>query len=327
MIKDSGKQTIGWGLIGPGRFAREFADELKQVPRAKLIAVASRDSKRSADFAAEYGFKKSYDNYDALFQDDEVNIVYIVVPHVFHKALAEQAIRAGKAVLCEKPLTPSLKETSELLEYARRHNVFLMEGMKTGFLPAIRKAKAWIDAGRIGEPRLLRADFCFQGPTDPEDRLMNPDLAGGAVLDVGIYPLYLARHLLGDAQFISATGTLASTGVEESVAIITQHGEYSSAAITCSFRTEEAMGAVVQGTEGEIIIPTFHAAVQAELRKDGKQIEFYTNDSGGMVTAEIEAVIDAILTGETECSGHDHDDTRELARMMDEVRNQVVFNR
>ncbi len=324
MIKKLKNQPLGWGLIGPGRFAREFVDELREIEDAELVAVASRDSRRSAEFAKDYGFKKSYGNYEEFFEDEEVDIVYIVVPHVFHKALSEKAISAGKAVLCEKPLTPSVADTQELLTYAWQHNVFLMEAMKTGFLPAIKKAKEWIDAGRIGEPRLLKADFCFQGPTDPEDRLMNPELAGGAVLDVGIYPLYLSRYLLGEAKRISATGTLASTGVEESVAIITQHANNSSSAMTCSFRTEEAMDAVIQGTEGEIVIPKFHAAVTAKLRQDGRVIESYRNGSGGMVTAEIKAVTDTIRAGHTECPGHTHTDSLELARMMELVRNQVL---
>lgn len=321
-----GRKKIGWGLLGPGRFAREFADELKQVDGAQRVAVGSRDSKRAADFAKEFGFEKSYGSYEGLLNDEEIDIVYIVVPHVFHRQLAEQAIRSGKAVLCEKPLTPNFGDTSELLELAAQQNVFLMEAMKTGFLPAIGKAKQWIESGKIGEPRLLRADFCFQGPTDPEDRLMNPDLAGGAILDIGIYPLYLARYLLGSVTSVSATGTLASTGVEDSAAIITSHETGASAALTCSFRTDEAMAAILQGTEGEIFIPTFHAAVRAELRRNGKTLEAYENDSGGMVKAEIEAAMDAVSSGLTECPGHSHEDTRSLARMIEAARNQIVSN-
>ena len=320
------RKKIGWGLLGPGRFAREFADELGQVEGARLVAVGSRDSQRAADFAKDYGFEKSYGSYEELFTDEDIDIVYIVVPHVFHKQLTEQAIRCGKAVLCEKPLTPSFRDTCELLELADQHNVFLMEAMKTGFLPAIRKAKHWIDSGKIGEPRLLRADFCFQGPTDPEDRLMNPDLAGGAILDVGIYPLYLARYLLGAVKSLLASGTLASTGVEDSAVIATSHETGASAALTCSFRTDEAMAATIQGTDGEIFIPKFHAAVRAELRKGGKTLETYKNDSGGMVKAEIEAAMDAVSSGLVECPGHTHEDTRALSQMMEKVRDQIVSN-
>ncbi|MDF1860897.1 MAG: Gfo/Idh/MocA family oxidoreductase [Verrucomicrobiales bacterium] len=318
------KETFGWGLIGPGRFAREFAEELGTVDRARLVAVASRDGKKSAAFAGEFGFERSYGNYGELFADEEVDVVYIVVPHVFHRGLAEEALSSGKAVLCEKPLTPSFEETDALLQFASGKKRFLMEAMKTGFLPAVRKAKQWIADGRIGEPRLLQADCCFQGPTDPEDRLMNPELAGGAVLDVGIYPLYLARFLLGEATAISAVGTLAETGVEDSVSMISKHGSGASAAMTCSFRAEEAMDAVVRGTEGEIRLPKFHAGVRTELRRDGEILEVFEDDSGGMVKAEIEAVTDALAAGLNECPGHSHEDSRALSKMMEEVRSQIL---
>lgn len=291
--------------------------------RARLVAVASRDGGKARSFASDFGFERSYGDYDSLFSDPEVDVVYIVVPHVFHKPLAIQAMEAGKAVLCEKPLTPSLAETEELLQAASANRVFLMEAMKTGFLPAIRTAKRWVDEGRIGEPLLLRADFCFRGPSDPADRLMNPDLAGGAVLDVGIYPLHLARYFLGDAYSLSASGRLATTGVEDSVSIVSAHRGGASAAMTCSFRTEESMDAVIQGTEGEIVIPRFHAAVRAELRREGAVVEFCDDESGGMVGAEIEAVMDALAEGRNECPGHSHSDTRALAGMMEAVRDQV----
>lgn len=324
MDRNPDKDTFGWGLIGPGRFAREFAEELGAVNRARLVAVASRDGEKSAAFASEFGFERSYGNYAELFADKDIDVVYIVVPHVFHRRLAEEALCSGKAVLCEKPLTPSLEETEALLQFASAKKVFLMEAMKTGFLPAVRKAKQWIAEGGIGEPRLLRADFCFQGPTDPADRLMNPELAGGAVLDVGIYPLHLARFLFGEATAISAAGTRAATGVEDSVSMISKHENGASAAMTCSFRAEEAMDAVVQGTAGEIRIPKFHAGVRAELRRGGEILEVYENHSAGMVKGEIEAVMDALAAGLTECPGHSHADSRALSKMMEEVRCQIL---
>jgi len=319
----SGKGVYGWGLIGPGRFAREFVEELRVVDRARLAAVASRNLDRAQSFADEWGFERAHGSYEALLDDEGVDIVYVVVPHPFHREVAEMAIDAGKPVLCEKPLTPSAEESRALARHAQEKGIFLMEGMKTGFLPAIRKVKEWIDAGRIGEVRLARADFCFRGPSDPEDRLMNPDLAGGAVLDVGIYPLYLARHLLGEVTDIGAIGSLASTGVEDSAAILTKHDSGASAALTCSFRTEEAMDAVLLGAEGEIVIPKFHAAVRAELRRDGEIVEVCDDDSGGMLRAEIEAAMDALDRGLLECPGHPLADAIRLAEIMDEVRQSL----
>lgn len=322
-MSDPSGNSYRWGLVGPGRFAREFVAELSEVSRARLTAVASRDGERARSFAEEFGFEKVHVGYDELFSDPDVDIVYIVVPHVYHRELAERALAAGKAVVCEKPLTPSSSETRALVDFARERRVFLMEAMKTGFLPAVRKANDWIREGRVGEVRLVRADLCFRGPDDPRDRLMNPDLAGGAVLDVGIYPLFLARLLLGEVKSIDAAGTIAETGVEDSVAMLTRHRGGGVAALTCSFRTEEAMDAVVRGTAGEIRIPRFHAATRAELWKDGELADVCEDASGGMVRAEIEAAMDALDHGQIECPGHDHRTSVRLAELMDEVREKV----
>ncbi|MEM1440942.1 MAG: Gfo/Idh/MocA family oxidoreductase [Verrucomicrobiota bacterium] len=316
-------KQLGWGLIGPGRFAAEFCEELVRVERCRPVAVASRNAEKARKFSDRFQFETAYGSYEELFADDRIDIVYIVVPHVFHADLARRAILAGKAVLCEKPLTPDPQSTRELIELAQRRQVFLMEAMKTGFLPAIQTAKKWIDSGRIGEPRLAQADFCFSGPSDPNDRLMNPDLGGGAVLDVGIYPLHLTRFLLGDVVSLSATGSLASTGVEDSAAMVTKHASGASAVMTCSFCTDEAMSASIFGTEGTIEIPLFHAARTVLLKGGEEVVEEFSSDDGGMVTAEIEAVTDAVLEGKLECPGHTHADSLRLSELMHEVRVQV----
>jgi len=317
------RETIGWGLIGPGRFAREFASELAEVPRARRVAVASRNRERASSFATDFGFEKAYGSYEDLFADPEIDVVYVVVPHVFHADLSRAALTAGKAVLCEKPLTPSFRESEELIQFAREKGLFLMEAMKTGLLPAIRKTREWIRSGAIGEVRLAQADFCFQGPTDPEDRLMNPDLAGGAVLDVGIYPLFLQRFFLGEIRSLSAKGHLSSTGVEDVAAFVTEHESGAVGISQCSFVSEESMGARILGSEGEIRIPRFHAATRVSLWKNGEEVEAIEDSSGGMVRAEIEAVMEALRQGETECPEHAHEDTLALARWMDEIRCQI----
>ena len=321
------KRCYGWGLIGPGRFAREFAEELGTVERARSVAVASRSEEKARHFADEFGFDKAYGDYQSLIDDSEVDIVYVVVPHVFHREIAEMAITAGKAVLCEKPLTSSYEDSLALTSFAKEKGVFLMEAMKTGFLPAILAARYLIESGAIGEVRLAKADFCFTGPTDPDDRLMNPELAGGAVLDVGIYPLYLARFLLGHIREVSAYGTLAETGVEDSAAIVTAHESGAAAVSTCSFRTTEQMGATVLGTEGEIYLPKFHAATEVVLKRKGDELERKTFPESGMVKAEIEAVMESMDRGLIENPVHSHRDCTELARIMDEVRDQLGAKR
>lgn len=317
------KQTYGWGVIGPGRFAREFVEELMFIPRVQLAAVASRSVSKADAFAEDFGFQASYGSYEELVRDPQIDIVYIAVPHVFHDEIARLAISHGKAVFCEKPLTPSLQSSRELMAYAESEGVFLMEGMKTGFLPAIVKAKEWVDEGRIGRAKLGYADFCFTGSQDPSDRLLNPDLGGGAVLDVGIYPLHLTRFLLGEVETIEATGELASTGVEQSVAMIASHRGGPRSCMTCSIRSEESMDARILGTEGEILIPKFHAATSLVIRKNGEVVERIEDDSAGIVKGEIVAAMEALDEGLLQCSGHSHEDTIALARLMETVIEQV----
>lgn len=318
------EKTYGWGVLGPGRFARKFVAELAEVERARLVAVASRSSEeRAAEFAEEFGFQRSYGNYAALLADDEVDVVYVVVPHPFHRKVSELALAAGKAVVCEKPLTPTAEETRALVATARESGQFLMEAMKTRFLPAILQARKWIEEGRIGEVLLARADFCFRGPSDPDDRLMNPDLAGGAVLDVGIYPIFLTRFLLGEVTSVQAVGTLASTGVENSASILTKHADGATAAMTCSFCTEIAMSATISGTEGDIYLPKFHAETRAELRLKSGEVELFEDPAPSIVKGEIMAAMAALDEGLTECPGHTLDDAIALAGIMDEVRRQV----
>lgn len=323
ILMESETKTYGWGLIGPGRFAQEFAKELIRVERARPVAVASRDPWRAEVFAREFGFEKAYGSYEELIDDPEVDIVYIVVPHVFHAGLAKLAIEAGKAVLCEKPLTPRPEDSRELVELAKASGVFLMEAMKTGFLPAIQQAKTWIEEGRIGELKLAKADFCFSGTKDPADRLMNPELGGGAVLDVGIYPLHLTRLLLGEVLEISAFGSLTETGVEDAATMMTRHASGASAVSLCSFQTEEAMSATVYGSEGRIEIPLFHAATEVSLFRTGKLVDSFQDDSGGMVAAEIRAVMEALDEGLLECPGHTHADSLRISDLMHEVRKQI----
>lgn len=317
------KNSWGWGLIGPGRFARKFAGELSGIDRARPVAVGSRDKERAGEFAREFGFARAHGSYEDLVNDDEVDVVYVVLPHVFHREVAEMALCAGKAVLCEKPLTPSAEDTRALCDLAREEGVFLMEAMKTGFLPAVQRARQWVDDGKIGEPKLLKADFSFFGPADPEDRLMNPDLAGGCVLDVGIYPIFLSRFLLGEVEDLRAVGHLAETGVEDTVAINVRHRNGACGALTASFLAPESMDAVVLGTEGSIRLPKFHAAHAAELVREDGGGEVFGDERAGMVAAEIEAVMDALDQDRIECPGHTHADAVRLAELMDETLRQV----
>ena len=302
-----------------------FCEELRTVERARLTAVASRDHQRAAAFREEFGFDTAYGSYDEIFADPAVDIVYIVVPHAFHAELVERAMRAGKAVVCEKPLTPSQSETERLVKISQECGVFLMEALKTGFLPAIQQAVLWVKEKAIGDPRILRADFCFVGSQDPNDRLLNPQLAGGSVLDVGIYPLSLARILLGEITDLKATGRLAATGVDQSAAISTRHADHGAiASLTCSIHASYSLDAVVLGTKGKILLPHSPRATEATLvPDDGESITFQSPDETRVV-AEIVAAMNAMDQGLLECPGHTHSDSIALAAAMDQAIAQIA---
>ncbi len=316
-------KAYAWGLIGPGRFARMFCDELRSVDRVRLRAVASRDFEKADAFREAHQFEVAYGSYSELFSDPEVDIVYIVVPHAFHAEIAKSALEAGKAVFCEKPLTPSAAASRELINISRANNVFLMEGLKTGFLEAVQTARQWIGENRIGLPKILQADFCFRGSLDPSDRLLNPKLAGGAILDVGIYPLGLAQLLLGDMIEVKATGILSSTGVEESASISTRHTSGAIGTLTCSINATTSLDATVLGETGRIHLPDAHRAIKATLIPDGGQPETFEASDQSLVKREIVAAMNALDAGLIECPGHSHATTLALAEAMDAALMQI----
>lgn len=198
-----------------------------------------------------------------------------------------------------------------------------MEAMKTAFLPSIQRAQEWIEAGEIGDVKLIRADFCFSGPEDPNDRLMNPRLGGGCILDVGIYPIFLSHFLGGRISKVKSTGHLTETGVEDTVAISLAHESGCCSSLTASFQSSESMDATVLGSAGSIEIPKFHAAHSATLIRSGRSPEIFIDEKGGMVAAEIAAAMEALDSGLLECPGHTHADSLQLAESMDEALRQM----
>jgi len=206
--------TVRFGIIGLGGIANRFAGVLKNAEGTSLTAVASRDMVRSEAFAKEYNAAKAYDNYDALIQDDEVDIVYVALTHNFHFDIIKKCILQGKAVLCEKPFVTTQKDADELIELAKEKNVLLMEAMWSRCLPTFRKARDWVAGGLIGKPQLVQAAFCFHIPFDADHRLFNPELAGGSLYDGGVSPIEFATGILGENQVeVSGIGHKCDKGV------------------------------------------------------------------------------------------------------------------
>ena len=190
-------KTINYGIIGPGRIAGSYCRALEQSPGSKIYAIASRDEHRAQEFAKQFKADKSYGSYEELVRDPDVDVVYIATPHSFHEQQSILCLKHKKPVVCEKPLALSAASVKRIIVASKASKTFVMEGMWSRFNPAIIKAKEFIDDGAIGQVRHLFADFGFQKPYDPKGRLYDPSLAGGSILDVGVYPLFLALFILG----------------------------------------------------------------------------------------------------------------------------------
>ncbi len=247
-------QMIRWGILSTGSIAHAFAEGLRHVPDAELVAVGSRARDSAEQFGRLYDIPHRHASYEALAEDPDVDVIYIATPHTFHKENTLLCLDAGKAVLCEKPFAINAAETREMLARAREKNLFLMEAMWMRFLPAIVRLREVLAEGRIGEVRMVMADFGFRAPFDPHSRLFAPELGGGALLDVGIYPLSLACMILGPPERVMGMAHLGQTGVDEQSAAILGYGDGRMAQIFGAVRTASPIEARILGTEGRIHI-------------------------------------------------------------------------
>ncbi|MHA6280976.1 Gfo/Idh/MocA family protein [Salinimicrobium sp. CAU 1759] len=219
-------EKIKWGIIGPGKIAGKFATSLKEVKDAELYAVASRSFERAEFFAKENGATKAYGSYEEMLQDEELDVVYIATPHVFHYEHTLLCLKNEKAVLCEKPFAINRQQVEEMISTAREKQVFLMEAMWTPFLPHIKYVIDIVNSGKYGKIKTLTADFGFNAPFIETGRLFLKRLGGGSLLDIGIYPVFLALHSLGIPEKIEAKAQLGKTKVDEvcDVVFSYQHG-------------------------------------------------------------------------------------------------------
>lgn len=247
--------SVKFGIIGLGKISNRFAAALKTVPGVELAAVASRDQARSDDFARQYGAARAYANYQDVILDKEVDVVYIGLINSLHYEITRQCLEHHKPVLCEKPLVTTYREAEQLVTLARENQTFLMEALWTRCMPAFLKAKSWVKAGRIGEVKLINADFCYLGTYDPRNRQYNADLEGGSLFDVGIYPIDLATGIL-DEHPTSVTGLakISDTGVDEAASFSMIFPSGALASLNCGFTVNAKREVVIYGTSGRIVL-------------------------------------------------------------------------
>jgi predicted dehydrogenase len=247
-------ETIRWGVLAPGRIAHSFAADLQLVPDAELVASGSRSLERAERFAAEHG-GTAYGSYEALLADPAVDVVYVASPHTHHAEHTRMALAAGKAVLCEKPMTLDAASTTALFAEAAERGLFLMEAMWMACHPTIRTMLRLLASGDHGTPRQVHADLGFVVTAGPDDRMHDPELGAGALLDMGIYPLTFAHLVLGEPERLEAVAHLDERGVDLDVAIAGLYPGGATAALTTSMTSQSPRFATVATEIGRFDLP------------------------------------------------------------------------
>jgi predicted dehydrogenase len=294
-------KKLRWGIVSTGQIAEKFCQDMTFVENGELVAVAARELSSAKAFAAKHNIEKAYQGYQALFDDKDIDVIYVATPHNFHYEHTKLALEAGKSVLCEKPFTISSKQCEELQTLAKEKNLFLMEAIWTYFLPAIIKAKQWVVDGKIGKIKHIKADFGYSVPYDPVGRMYNPELAGGCLFDMGIYPLAIAHHFNpAPLTEVSIKVQKAKSGVENDLVILAKANEVTLSLAT-SFQCRLQNAAIIIGDEGYIVIPNFWRAKSCQLYKTDTLLDSLEDTSPAIgYCHEAEAVAQAIFQGQIE---------------------------
>lgn len=317
-------KKIKWGIIGLGNIANKFAQTIKAMDLVELEGVASRNKEKSKAFGKLYGVpsEKCYKSYEELIKDESIDVIYIAVPHVFHKEISILCLKSGKAVLCEKPVAMSENEIREVVDTAKENRMFFMEAMKTRFLPINQKIKNWIYEGRIGEPRLLQADFGFKAPFDSASRLFDKNLGGGALLDVGIYTVSYSSFIFGNyPKSIKSNLYMGKTEVDECISINLEYEEGKQAQLYAAINLNTIRDASIIGTKGIIRVPKFSNADTAYILIDGKEEKVQLPFEINGFEYQIKEVVKCMCEGKLQSEVMSWNDSIEIMRIIDSIRN------
>lgn len=319
------ESKIRWGILGTGNVAREFITDLGTVADAEILAVGSRSKDNAERFAKTFNIPRQHVGYENLANDCDIDVVYVATPHPFHMENTIMCLRAGKAVLCEKPFALNASQARQMVRVAMAQKKFLMEAMWTRFLPIIVKVRQWLADGVIGQVRMLQANFCFRGDWGANSRYFNPRMAGGALMDFGVYTVSLASMIFGGRpRKIAATGHIGQTGVDEQSAMIFTY-DSGLAILTCAIAVGPNREVMIFGTKGTIrIAPVFHCGSRAVLAVDGKdEREVDTKPDGIGFCYEAREVISCLRDGRLQSNVVPLNETVEIMETMDEIRSQL----
>jgi predicted dehydrogenase len=321
--------TLRWGVVGTGGIAGSFARDAGSLPDARIVAVGSRSQESADRFGDSYGVEHRHPTYQALVEDPDVDAVYVATPNTLHAENALAAIAAGKHVLVEKPFAMDGAEAASVAAAARKAGVFCMEAMWTRFLPHTVRIRRLVADGAIGEVRTVAADLGMNFAPDPEHRLFAPGLGGGALLDLGIYPVSLVFMVLGVPSSVTAVADPAFTGVDGQTTAILRYPDGVHGIATCTLWARTPRRAWIAGTQGIIDVdPDFYAPTSFTLRREGAAPErFERSDDlageGKGLWYEAAEVARCVREGLLESPGMPLDETVEIMRTFDEIRRQA----
>lgn len=317
-----------WGIIGPGQIATEFADDIKLTENKGQViqSVLGHTLDQAKSFAEEKKAPQYFDKIDAFLQQSNINAVYVATPHTLHHDEVLQCLARKIPVLCEKPLAINRQQVKEMIDASEKNNTFLMEGMWIRFLPSIKKVLSLIDEDAIGNVLCVKADMSYRAPRDADNRFFNPEKGGGSLLDLGIYPVYLAHLLLGRPNTIQAWARLTNKYIDEGCAALFHYANGVYAVIESSLIIQTEWEAVIYGDKGKIRIlrpwNEMPSAIEVEVY-DGKNTTHQCQWQGRGLQYEIDEVYACIQKGKIESEHFCHHFSLDLIDTMDEIRRQT----
>jgi predicted dehydrogenase len=315
---------VRWGILGTGKIAENFVVDLPLAPGAELVAVGSRSAAAAEAFGLRHGIPHRHDSYQALAGDPDIDVVYVATPHSLHAANSQLCLKSGKHVLCEKPFTINAREAEDVIRLSRARSLFVMEAMWTRFLPASRHVVDLLQERALGDILLLAADFGMRFTFNPKSRLFDPALGGGALLDLGVYPISLASMVFGPPQHMTSTAIVGQTGVDEQAGIVLEYEGGRLAVLYTSMRATTPDEATILGSAGSLRIhaPMHSPADLTLVRNDGDEQRWsFPLEGNGLHYQAIE-VMDCIREGKTESDVMPLDESLSIMRTMDDLRAQ-----
>ncbi|WP_324721119.1 Gfo/Idh/MocA family protein [Salinimicrobium sp. HB62] len=317
-------EKIKWAILGPGKIAAKFATSLRHVEDAEIYAVASRSLERAEDFINKNGGKKAFGSYEEMLQDEAVDVVYIATPHVFHYEHTLLCLQNGKAILCEKPFAINRQQVEEMISTAREKQVFLMEAMWTPFLPHIQFVIDQINSGAYGKIKKLTADFGFNAPYNESGRLFLKSLGGGSLLDIGIYPVFLALHSLGLPEKIQAKAQLGKTEVDEICDVVFSYSNGVTAELHSTIIKKTPTVAEFELEKANIRISSrWHEPATVTIATPGETTTKTFDVASFGYEYEARHVQEMLRKGRTESDVMSFEKSLQLISVLDEIRKEI----